>query len=62
MPSLVLSLAKTSTYHHSIFVCCFVINAGNFVHDRFGNRYFENLNAEEEVPGEYFRRLLLDND
>ena len=28
---------------------CFIIT----VVDRFGNRYFENMNAEEEIPGRH---------
>jgi NADH dehydrogenase (ubiquinone) 1 alpha subcomplex subunit 12 len=30
------------------------VKAGTFVgSDQFGNRYFENLNAEQEVPGRF---------
>jgi len=53
MPSQVVTLAETS----KLGAEGRVYTESKTHNDRFGNRYFENMNAEEEVPGVFIKTL-----
>jgi len=53
MPSQVVTLAETS----ELGVEGRVYTESKIHNDRFGNRYFENMNAEEEIPGVFIKNI-----